>query len=104
SGATSVGLCPGRERGGDARDIEPIPAELLATARFADKKHRHCFAKSELERRIGIDVDDTNRCRMRGGERPQRGHHLVAEMTIRAREERERRAAALAPTLHRCSA
>src|SRR5262249_48280127 len=88
-----------RERGDDARTVEPVVAELLSRRRTPGEEHWDKLAVASLERRIGIDVDDIDRRRMRRGDRPDCGEHLIAEVAIRAREQREFHSAARASLL-----
>jgi hypothetical protein len=92
------------QRGVNARDVEVIVAEFVPGGRGPEKEHRHEVAPYRLEVAVRVDVDDTDHCAGRRGERAERFEHLVAEMTVGAMQERELHCA-IAPRrklTHRC--
>ena len=61
----------------------------LGAVDCTDQKHWHALAEAFLEPRLGVDVDLRDSCAGRLGERSERRPHVIAQMTIRADEERE---------------
>jgi len=56
---------------------------------LACEQHGHAIAPTRLEGRIAIDIDLVDRNGGRCGKRANFGAHLVAEMTVRAGEQRQ---------------
>ena len=83
------------EGGFHGRRIEPVMAQHRAGVRRSQHEHRHELPVPRLERgmRIDVDLDDRRAVPRRDGVR--RVAHLVAEVAVRAREERERSHASL---------
>jgi hypothetical protein len=66
----------------------------------AEQKHRNALAEAFLERRRRVDVDLCNAGARGRGERSKRRAHFIAQMTVRADEERELSHAAGPRTVH----
>ena len=64
-------------------------AELPSVRRVAREEHRDEVAERRLERGVGVDVDDAQRCAVRRRHRAYRLQHFVAEVAVRAREQRQ---------------
>lgn len=63
----------------------------LAAVDAALQQHGHALAESRFEKRIGVDVDfDDRRARLRGKRRKRRAQ-VVAQVTVGADEQRQRR-------------
>ena len=64
-------------------------AELGTVGRIAEEQDGHEIAEARFERRMRIDVELDQVDRASRQQRRQRIAHLVAEMTIGAREQRQ---------------
>jgi hypothetical protein len=64
-----------------------MAAELRTVLRVAGEQHRDVVAVSGLQRRMGVDIDDTDRRAVGASDRPKRREHLVAEVAIDAGEK-----------------
>jgi hypothetical protein len=63
----------------------------LAAVDAALQQHGHALAESRFEKRIGVDVDfDDRRARLRGKRRKRRTQ-VIAQVTVGADEQRQRR-------------
>ena len=78
----------GRQRLRDTSRIQPVVTKLHPVRR-PEQQYRHEIPEACLEAGVRIDIDFGDARVSRGGERLQRHPHLVAEMAVRADEERE---------------
>ena len=78
----------GRQRLRHTRRIQPVVTKLHPIRR-PEQQYRHEIPEARLEAGVRIDIDFGDARASRGGERLQRRPHLVAEMAVRADEERE---------------
>ena len=72
-------------------DVELVVAQQRSRARIAGKQRRHAVAPQAFQGGVcgRIDVDHLNRRAMRTRDRLDGGEHLVAQVAIRARKQRE---------------
>ena len=80
---------PFGQRGLDAYAIKPVVAEFRTTHRLPREKYWNAIAVLRFERGVRIDIDDRDGQMTRVGQRLHRFEHLVAEMAIGSRKQRQ---------------